>query len=536
MKKTLLITIVTLGTFCAFGQAVELGELPFNALIETNAPSRAETTNIVEAAIGEITAETLGALVAETDTLATVTGRGGTTASAVTIGSRGAGAVGLSSFAQGFNTTPSGGYSHAEGYQTTASGDFSHAEGSGTTASWYFSHAEGVGTTASGYASHASGFNSVASNITSFAWQGTDGGFAEPEYGSHGNGTFNINPVGGLAGLWIGETTLGALLDDKADAADVAVAVAHAQSAHGLTDNGGFAGGDRAIAADGGAVGYLASATTGGAVGAGASATTGGAVGDLAYADNGGFAGGAGAYATDGGAVGDGAYATDGGAVGHFASTTTGGAVGYEAYATDGGAVGAYASALSGGGAVGYEAMTSSGFAGGYRAMAALDNTGYGTPIDAIQLGTGWNPDANTLQIYGYKLMNADGSIPAERMATTLSGYATTGAVAAVQAEVGAGTNWLTRTGLSGTVAFANDGGRPQAWSGSGNLIVAEISGLASPSQVYWTLQGFDSVTLPAGIYAVGGGTWQAGMVNHFTLWQVGDTTMITFLTATEIE
>ena len=104
------------------------------------------------------------------------------------------------------------------------------------------------------------------------------------------------------------------------------------------------------------------------------------------------------------------------------------------------------------------------------------------------------------------------------------------------KADVAAGTNWLYRAGLTGTVAFANAGNRPQAWSGSGDLIVTEISGLAPPAQVYWTLQGFSSVTLPAGVYAVGGGTLQAGMVNHFAVWQVGDTTMITFLTATEIE
>lgn len=250
----------------------------------------------------------------------------------------------------------------------------------------------------------------------------------------------------------------------QADATNgLPVAVAHAQSAHGLTDNGGFAGGDGAYATYGGAVGYYAYATYGG------------------------------------GAVGAGASATDGGAMGAAA-------------------------------------VTSSGFAGGFQAIAALDETGHDQPIDAIQLGTGWNPDANTMQVYSYKLMNADGSIPAERMATTLSGYATTGAVAAVQAEVGAGTNWLTRTGLSGTVAFANDGNRPQAWSGTGALTVSGFTGLTPPTQVYWTLQGFDSVTLPAGIYAVGGGTWQTGMVNHFALWQVAGKTMITFLTATEIE
>jgi hypothetical protein len=39
-------------------------------------------------------------------------------------------------------------------------------------------------------------------------WQGSDGNYNEDEYGSHGEGTFNVNPVGGLAGFWIGETPL----------------------------------------------------------------------------------------------------------------------------------------------------------------------------------------------------------------------------------------------------------------------------------------------------------------------------------------
>ena len=117
-----------------------------------------------------------------------------------------------------------------------------------------------------------------------------------------------------------------------------------------------------------------------------------------------------------------------------------------------------------------------------------------------------------------------------------MGAYATTGAVAAVQAEVGAGTNWLTRTGLSGTVEFANDGGRPQAWSGTGALTVSGFTGLTPPSQVYWTLYGFDSVTLPAGVYVVGGGSWQPNMVNHFTLWQTGTNVLMSFITATEAD
>ena len=145
---------------------------------------------------------------------------GGTTASGYASHAEGDSttASGDYSHAEGSYTTASGYYSHAEGLSTTASVDFSHAEGYGTTASGYASHAEGYGTTASVDFSHASGYNAFASNITAFAWQGSASDrFAEPEYGSHGNGTYNLNPVGGLAGLWIGEETLGGLFDEKLD-------------------------------------------------------------------------------------------------------------------------------------------------------------------------------------------------------------------------------------------------------------------------------------------------------------------------------
>lgn len=103
-------------------------------------------------------------------------------------------------------------------------------------------------------------------------------------------------------------------------------------------------------------------------------------------------------------------------------------------------------------------------------------------------------------------------------------------------AAVAAPPVWLNRTGLTGTVAFANDAGRPQAWSGTGALTVSGFSGLQPPAQVYWTLYGFDSVTLPASTYVVGGGAWQTNMVNHFTVWQVGTNVMLNFITATEVD
>ncbi len=232
-----------------------IGETTLDALLGERATWQG-ATNIAAAAVaasGHLPASaTNGLLRAEADTLATVTARGATTTSAITIGSRGAGAVGVSSFANGENVVASGRFSHAEGGGTTASGRFSHAEGSGTTASEYYSHAEGGGTTASEYyshaegsyttasgdISHASGFNSVASNITAFAWQGSDGGYSESPYGSHGPGTYNLNPVGGLAGFWIGETTLASLLNAKATylAATNIAAAAVAASGHAMAE------------------------------------------------------------------------------------------------------------------------------------------------------------------------------------------------------------------------------------------------------------------------------------------------------------
>ena len=140
----------------------------------------------------------------------------------VTIGSRNSdGTVGKFSLANGTSVTASGYGSHAEGYGTTASGVYSHAEGYGTTASGVYSHAEGDSTTASGTVSHAGGFyaQTRSSDSCSFAWNG-DETRTDP-YESHGPGTFNVNPYGGLAGFYIGEKTLYSILTNKADKADI---------------------------------------------------------------------------------------------------------------------------------------------------------------------------------------------------------------------------------------------------------------------------------------------------------------------------
>ena len=149
----------------------------------------------------------------------------GTTASAFYSHAEGYGttASGEYSHAEGYGTTASAFYSHAEGYGTTASGVYSHAEGSGTTASAFYSHAEGGSTTASGVCSHADGYVARAKDDYAYSWNGNYK--TDIQYDSHGKGTFNVNPVGGLDGFYIGEKTLSEEISDgvagKADTTNV---------------------------------------------------------------------------------------------------------------------------------------------------------------------------------------------------------------------------------------------------------------------------------------------------------------------------
>ena len=147
-------------------------------------------------------------------------------------------ASGYGSHAEGEGTTASGYGSHAEGSATIASGTFSHAEGENTHATGYRSRAEGVGTEASGYGSHASGkdttasgdyshadgVSSLANDTYSYTWSADEFRYDNP-YTSHGEGTYNINPIGGTDGFYIGEQTLAQVIaaatSVKADKADI---------------------------------------------------------------------------------------------------------------------------------------------------------------------------------------------------------------------------------------------------------------------------------------------------------------------------
>lgn len=123
---------------------------------------------------------------------------------------------------------------------------------------------------------------------------------------------------------------------------------------------------------------------------------------------HGGFAGGEQAGSSGdsltGGAVGEGAKAGSGGAVGESTRTIRGGAVGWEARSVFGGAVG-YQAVAGDGGAVGEGAMAEEGFSGGKNAKVLFDDNAGG--IDAIQLGTGTNSTAKSLQIYDDNIYNA---------------------------------------------------------------------------------------------------------------------------------
>ena len=128
-------------------------------------------------------------------------------------------AHGTSSHAEGESTFAFGHAAHAEGYASEAHGAYSHAEGYGSEAHGAYSHAAGFDsqTTAEAWYAHSDGIGTRATNHTAYVWQGATGsltGTSNPAptvrglYYSHGLGTYNINPNGGLAGFWVGETNL----------------------------------------------------------------------------------------------------------------------------------------------------------------------------------------------------------------------------------------------------------------------------------------------------------------------------------------
>lgn len=121
--------------------------------------------------------------------------------------------------AEGSQTHAIGNYSHAEGYKNITIGEYSHANGSWNKtgkrayASGRGNSAYADGSIAIGYSDNDS-YDSNTLNYAnkSFAWSGN----GKYEISDDKKGTFNINPVGGTKGFYIGDTSLDKYLSDSA--------------------------------------------------------------------------------------------------------------------------------------------------------------------------------------------------------------------------------------------------------------------------------------------------------------------------------
>lgn len=124
---------------------------------------------------------------------------------------------------------------------------------------------------------------------------------------------------------------------------------------------------------------------------------------------NSGFIGGTGAKLNGAGgtATGQNAQASSGAAAGQNAQASEGVAAGKNAYASHGASLGR-------------DTKTLHGVAAGDGAQTVDDD---GNPITAIQLGGGTNTEPNTAKFFDYTVMNADGTIPRERIPMSINRY-----------------------------------------------------------------------------------------------------------------
>lgn len=161
---------------------------------EIKIPAGGDSVSSVNGKTGDVNlvAEDIGALALINDVNGNKT--------AVTIGSR-TGGVGPYSLANGNNVAASGQGSHAEGLNAVASGAYSNANG-------MFTEALGQGSYALGYMT-----KTLPSHRHAFVWNGY--GLISEKYQSRGEGTFNINPFGGVGGFYIGEKNLSEVINDE---------------------------------------------------------------------------------------------------------------------------------------------------------------------------------------------------------------------------------------------------------------------------------------------------------------------------------
>lgn len=153
------------------------------------------------------------------------------------------------SFVTGYGGKVTGKIGFASGKNTRAKGNVSTATGEGTTAAGYASSSSGWFTLASAGTSQAHGKYAYAKDSDSWTWSAGFDATNAPRaslwtaqhadniesltngfYESHGPGTFNIDPIGGTAGFWIGETNLATHLDSSSKIALDAIAPAFSTS------------------------------------------------------------------------------------------------------------------------------------------------------------------------------------------------------------------------------------------------------------------------------------------------------------------
>jgi len=160
------------------------------------------------------------ALTAESDTLATVTARDATTTNCVQVRAMEIGsanqASGNASMAGGADSYALGKYSIAFGTEAYSSGICSYSFGfAQARADWAVAIGNGATSEADGGWAIGTQIMIPSTDAYALAWSGD---LLTSEYKSHGPGTFNINPVGGLAGFYVVDTPLSETLSLKANA------------------------------------------------------------------------------------------------------------------------------------------------------------------------------------------------------------------------------------------------------------------------------------------------------------------------------
>ena len=113
-------------------------------------------------------------------------------------------AVGKYTHAEGRDNLADVRYAHVEGAHNIAAGMASHAEGFSNKVLGRYSHVEGYLNTTKGDYSHAAGICAVADANCQYVWNGIQ----THTYHAENDGTFNINPKNGMAGIYIGHHSL----------------------------------------------------------------------------------------------------------------------------------------------------------------------------------------------------------------------------------------------------------------------------------------------------------------------------------------